>query len=269
MTTKTQNVRIYPDVARPFYAIGPYVVFSDIYTLIDFGTFAEDSLSNIVISVQNDIIQAQGLTQAEFAAFLISLIEEQGGNDDGENEFITVTIPSLETGSADYIVLGNSNTFKWIITAKNSTATEVNSREVFANVDSTNNISFTQTNLIGISLMIAIDLVILDGGLYLNIQNNTLETLYDIVRISTGTQVPALPPNPSTGITTLSGGTVTVNTTKVTATSRIFLGIQSLGTVIVPTTVGVTARTASISFTITSADGTDTSVIAWQIIEPV
>ncbi len=70
------------------------------------------------------------------------------------------------------------------------------------------------------------------------------------------------------GTATLSGGTVTVSTTAVTASSRIWLTVQSLGTVAVPKAVGVTTVTASTSFVITSADATDTSVIAWQITEP-
>lgn len=70
------------------------------------------------------------------------------------------------------------------------------------------------------------------------------------------------------GVATLVGGTVTVNTTKVTANSRIFLTVQSLGTVGAPKAIAVTARTASTSFTITSEDGTDTSVVAWFIVEP-
>lgn len=74
--------------------------------------------------------------------------------------------------------------------------------------------------------------------------------------------------NATMGIATLSAGTVTVNTTKVTANSRIILTVQSLGTVSIPTVVGVTARSAGTSFTITSASITDTSVIAWIIIEP-
>ena len=59
-----------------------------------------------------------------------------------------------------------------------------------------------------------------------------------------------------------------VSTTKVTATSRIQLTIQSIGTVTVPTVIGVTARTAGTSFTITSANVLDTSTIAWMIVEP-
>jgi hypothetical protein len=74
--------------------------------------------------------------------------------------------------------------------------------------------------------------------------------------------------NATMGTATLSGGTVVVNTTKVTANSRIFLTVQSLGTVLVPQSIGVTARSAGASFTITSAGATDTSVVAWYIIEP-
>jgi hypothetical protein len=74
--------------------------------------------------------------------------------------------------------------------------------------------------------------------------------------------------NASSGAATLVAGTVTVNTTKVTANSRIQLTVQSLGTVTSPKALGVTARVAGTSFTITSADPTDTSVVAWHIIEP-
>jgi hypothetical protein len=54
----------------------------------------------------------------------------------------------------------------------------------------------------------------------------------------------------------------------VTANSRILLTVQSLGTVTAPKAVAVTARTAATSFTITSADNTDTSVVAYEIFEP-
>lgn len=70
------------------------------------------------------------------------------------------------------------------------------------------------------------------------------------------------------GVSTLVAGTVTVSTTAVTATSRIFITYQSLGTISLPAAIGVTARTAGTSFTITSATITDTSVIAWHIVEP-
>ena len=72
--------------------------------------------------------------------------------------------------------------------------------------------------------------------------------------------------NAKMGTSTLVAGTVTVSTTAVTATSRIFLTSQADGG-----TVGfqrVSARTAATSFTITSSSGTDTSTIAWFIVEP-
>jgi lysophospholipase L1-like esterase len=74
--------------------------------------------------------------------------------------------------------------------------------------------------------------------------------------------------NAKQGTATLTAGTVTVSNTSVTANSRIFLTLQSLGTVTVPKEVAVTARTAGTSFTITSADATDTSVVAYEIYEP-
>jgi hypothetical protein len=75
--------------------------------------------------------------------------------------------------------------------------------------------------------------------------------------------------NATMGVATLVAGSKVVSTTKVTANSRIFVSIQSLGTVTVPKGIGVTARTSGTSFTLTSADATDTSVIAWHIIEPI
>lgn len=72
--------------------------------------------------------------------------------------------------------------------------------------------------------------------------------------------------NRTMGTATLVAGTVTVNTNKVTAASRIFLTNQSLGG-----TAGflrVSARTVGTSFTITSSSGTDTSVVAWIMFEP-
>lgn len=70
------------------------------------------------------------------------------------------------------------------------------------------------------------------------------------------------------GTATLVLGTVTVGEATVTTSSRIFLTVESLGTVTVPKSVSVTARVASASFTITSSDLTDTSVVGWLLIEP-
>lgn len=70
------------------------------------------------------------------------------------------------------------------------------------------------------------------------------------------------------GVATLVAGVATVTSRVVTASSRIHLGVQSLGTVTLPKGVGVTARVAGTSFTIKSADATDTSVVWWEIVEP-
>ncbi len=74
--------------------------------------------------------------------------------------------------------------------------------------------------------------------------------------------------NAKMGLATLVGGTVTVNTTAVTASSRVFLTAQSLGTVAIPSGYGVSDRVASTSFTILASAPTDTSTVAWMIVEP-
>ncbi len=74
--------------------------------------------------------------------------------------------------------------------------------------------------------------------------------------------------NATAGVATLVGGTVVVNTNKVTANSMIYVTAQALGTVAIPSGYGITARVAGTSFTITASAATDTSVIAWWIVEP-
>jgi hypothetical protein len=74
--------------------------------------------------------------------------------------------------------------------------------------------------------------------------------------------------NAKMGTATLSAGTVVVSTTAVTANSRIFLTAQSLGTVTVGQGLAVSARSAGTSFTILSQSASDTSVVAWMIVEP-
>lgn len=68
------------------------------------------------------------------------------------------------------------------------------------------------------------------------------------------------------GVATLVAGAVTVANTSVTANSRIFYNIQSPGGT--PGFLHISARVAGTSFTITSSSGTDTSVVAWTIVEP-
>ncbi len=72
--------------------------------------------------------------------------------------------------------------------------------------------------------------------------------------------------NAKMGTSTLVAGTVTVATTAVTANSRVFLTVQTAGG-----TQGhlrVSARTAGTSFTITSTSASETSTVAWLLVEP-
>lgn len=72
--------------------------------------------------------------------------------------------------------------------------------------------------------------------------------------------------NAAMGTATLVAGTVTVNDTRVTANTRIFLmGQNSSGTA---GELTISARTAGTSFTITSASGTDTRTVAYLLVEP-
>lgn len=67
------------------------------------------------------------------------------------------------------------------------------------------------------------------------------------------------------GQANLVAGTVTVPNTRITATSRIFLTIQTPGGS--PGAVYISARSAGVSFDITSTDAGDTSVVGWLIVE--
>lgn len=72
--------------------------------------------------------------------------------------------------------------------------------------------------------------------------------------------------NAKSGVATMAAGTATVSTAAVTANSRIQLTIQSPGGTV--GSVYVNARTAGSSFVIKSTSATDTSVVAWFIVEP-
>lgn len=71
--------------------------------------------------------------------------------------------------------------------------------------------------------------------------------------------------NARMGVATLVGGTIAVANTSVTANSRIFVSRMALGGTAGDLSVAVVAAT---SFTITSSSATDTSVVAWFIMEP-
>lgn len=68
------------------------------------------------------------------------------------------------------------------------------------------------------------------------------------------------------GAVALASGSATVSTSLVTGSSRIFLTSQSDGGT--PGWVRVSSRSAGTSFTITSSSNTDSSAVAWLLIEP-
>lgn len=72
--------------------------------------------------------------------------------------------------------------------------------------------------------------------------------------------------NAKMGTAVLVAGTVTVSTNQVAANSRIFLTRQVTGGTVGHLTVGT--KTAGTSFVINSSSSTDTSTVAWVIIDP-
>ncbi len=76
--------------------------------------------------------------------------------------------------------------------------------------------------------------------------------------------------NATMGIATLVAGTVTVNTTKVTANSRIFISVNGVGVLanLGSSYENTATRVAGTSFDIKSTNVLDTSSVVWCIIEP-
>ena len=68
------------------------------------------------------------------------------------------------------------------------------------------------------------------------------------------------------GLATLVGGTVTGSNTTVTANTRIFTSRQTAGGTLGHLSIGTVV--ANTSFVINSSSATDTSVVAWLLIEP-
>lgn len=87
--------------------------------------------------------------------------------------------------------------------------------------------------------------------------NIELVTAGNKLKIATGS-------NASIGSAVLVGGTVTVNTTAVTASSLIFLSDGVTGGT--PGVLSVGTITAGTSFVINSSNGADTSTVNWLII---
>ena len=87
----------------------------------------------------------------------------------------------------------------------------------------------------------------------------------DINTIGRGLQI-AEGANARMGTAVLVAGTKVVSNTSVTANTRIFLTCNTPGGT--PGFLRVSARTAGTSFTILSSSGTDTSTVAWLLLEP-
>lgn len=90
--------------------------------------------------------------------------------------------------------------------------------------------------------------------------NILVSTLGKGLQVKTGT-------NSRLGNVVLVGGTATVANTSITANSRIFLMSQTDGGT--PGFLRVSAKTNGTSFVITSSSNTDTSTIAWHIVESI
>ncbi len=68
------------------------------------------------------------------------------------------------------------------------------------------------------------------------------------------------------GVVDLIAGEATVATTKVTGNSRVFITAQTDGGT--PGWLRVDTRSSGVSFHILSSSATDTSTVAWMIVEP-
>lgn len=89
--------------------------------------------------------------------------------------------------------------------------------------------------------------------------NVDLDTVGTGIKIKEGT-------NATLGVVTLVAGAATVSTTKVTASSRIFLTKQT--NPVAGSSVSIHTRSAGTSFGISSSNAADTADVAWMIIEP-
>lgn len=100
----------------------------------------------------------------------------------------------------------------------------------------------------------------LTGDVTLSTGNLLISTIGKGPQVKTGT-------NAKIGTAVLVGGTVTVANTSVNANSRIFLTSNTDGGT--PGFLRVSAKTNGTSFVITSSSGTDTSTVAWYIVESI
>lgn len=97
------------------------------------------------------------------------------------------------------------------------------------------------------------------GNVNASTGNVLISTIGKGLQVKTGS-------NAKIGQAVLSGGTIVVSNTSVTANSRIFLTVAAAGG-----TQGFlrTTKSAGVSFTITSTSGTETSTVDWMIVESI
>jgi hypothetical protein len=69
------------------------------------------------------------------------------------------------------------------------------------------------------------------------------------------------------GTATLAAGTVTVSNTNVKSDSVVFLTVQAPGGTL--GFLSISAKVVGTSFTISSSSGTDTSTVAWMLVNPI
>jgi hypothetical protein len=164
---------------------------------------------------------------------------------------LTATTPA----SSQYLqFISGSDTYRFgnlssVVTLQaGNTGGAVNSLRLLANSTTAANIDINSGNSVANTI---------GGSILLN--PGTSGGVNGTLRIADGA-------NRNMGVSTLVGGTVTVNNNTITANTRIFLTVQTAGG-----TQGflrIAARTAGTSFTITSTSATETSTVAWLLVEP-
>lgn len=70
---QTQSVNLTGLHPHPFLAMGPYFITNTLQD-VDFSTFSEKELENAILAIQHNEIQAAGLSEADFIAFLNALV---------------------------------------------------------------------------------------------------------------------------------------------------------------------------------------------------
>lgn len=165
----------------------------------------------------------------------------------------TVTLAATASAGTPNFVVKGSGTFALRPTSNSTNAIRLQDSSGSNNAlvaDTTN----TRIAIGGTTPLATLDVrgnTLVAGNLTLNAAGNK-------INITTGS-------NASAGTATLVGGTVTVSTTAVTASSLIFLtdtasSLTNVGT------LAVTAKSAGTSFTVTSSNASDTSTFNWLII---